>query len=152
MGKQKPAENNFHDICKIFCIKDVRLGGERKRSRAKHDHKSWRCFLINPALTVCCYGLRSIDLLFCLLHSSPLSSLSSLQPGPLWLPLVTSAERNKKPSLEGAKSQEALYYPKLWVSPLFMSTTLGYKNYGSLQFIQLVSLHISRVETLCHGT
>ena len=64
MGKQKPAENNFHDICKIFCIKDVRLGGERKRSRAKHDHKSRRCFLINPALTVCCYGLRSIDLLF----------------------------------------------------------------------------------------
>ena len=75
VGKQKPAENNFHDICKIFCIKDVGLGGERKRSRAKHDHKSSRCFLLNPALTVCCYGLRSIDFIFSLLLSQ------SLQPG-----------------------------------------------------------------------
>ena len=30
VGKQKPAENNFHDICKIFCIKDVGLGVREK--------------------------------------------------------------------------------------------------------------------------
>ena len=81
MGKQKPAENNFHDICKIFCIKDVGLGGERKRSRAKHDHKSSRCFLLNPALTVCCYGLGSIDFIFSLLlsarHCSPAVTASA---------------------------------------------------------------------------
>ena len=123
------------------------LGGERKRSRAKHDHKSRRCFLINPALTVCCYGLRSIDFLFSLLHSSPLSSLQLGRYGFRW---VTSAEWNKKPSLEGSKSQEALYYPKLWVSPLFMSTTLGYKNSGSLQFMltTCISTYIACWNTL----